>query len=97
MLFKKYNNITELKEDIKKNKDYLNNYYLEINDTGFIDNLEILFFEQNLYSFLKDNIKFYNVNTWNDFFNWFYSGSLKGYDLECPKNGFYQRILKVEF
>ena len=61
----------ELLKEIKNKKDYLNNYEIMINNTGFVCD----YFEQNLYYFLIDNFKYYNIKTWNNFFNWFYSGT----------------------
>ena len=83
----------ELLQEIKNKKDYLNNYEIMINDSGFRGD----YFEQNLYYFLINNIKYYDIKTLNKFLDWFYSLDQDPYCLECPKNGHYQSIIKIEF
>ena len=91
MLKNKYTNKWDLVNDIKKNQNYLINYEIEFCDTGFYMDLEI----QNLYHFLIDNLKYYNLKTWNHFFNWFYSTSQEKYELINSSGGMYQEIFKI--
>tara|TARA_Y100000593_G_scaffold90999_1_gene178706 strand:+ start:247 stop:528 length:282 start_codon:yes stop_codon:yes gene_type:complete len=89
----KFKNKKDLLIYLNDNEINFKNINIMVNDTGFNGD----YFETNLHSFIVyDCFNYYDINIINNFMKFLFKSNLNKYELECPKEGFYQVIYKIE-